>query len=270
MAVGGIVLDDAHTSAAALRDIFSIIVRRSDHEELYRDLVSRFRSTFERVHAIGRLDDMLAGRDEGVMEVPHWAWLDAATTVRTRIQSDGDGPFRFSLPLVRDHFEVSHALISRDAFTITPLLPPVDLVPSFANCERRVFMSATLSDDGLLVRTFGASVDSISEPITTRSVAGLGERMILAPTLSGLSRDSAVAAARGLADAVRDRGNGTVVLVPSKRHAEAWEDIGEICVGTRLKLPWTVFSEGPCERRRCRYWLTDTTASICPTTLVDY
>ena len=235
VAVGGIVLDDAHTSAATLRDKFSIIVRRSEHEELYRDLVSRFRSTFERVHAIGTLDDMLAGRDEGVMEVPHWAWLDAAPTVRARIQSEDDQPFRFSLPLVRDHFEVSHALISRDAFTITPLLPPVDLVPSFANCERRVFMSATLSDDGLLVRTFGASVESISEPITTRSVAGLGERMILAPTLSGLSRDSAVAAARGLAGHMKDQGKGAVILVPSRKHAEPWEDIGDVCVGDAVE-----------------------------------
>jgi len=233
--VGGIVLDDAHTSAATLRDKFSVIVRRSEHEELYLDLVSRFRSTFARVNAIGTLDDMLAGRDEGVMEVPHWAWLDAAPTVRTRIQSEGDQPFRFSLPLVRDHFEVSHALISRDAFTITPLLPPVDLVPSFANCERRVFMSATLSDDGLLVRTFGASVESISEPITTRSVAGLGERMILAPTLSGLSRESAVAAARGLARHVREQGKGAVILVPSRKHAEAWEDVGDICVGDAVE-----------------------------------
>ena len=235
VAVGGIVLDDAHTSAAVLRDQFSIIVRRSEHEELYRDLVGRFRSTFERVHTIGTLDDMLSGRDEGVMEVPHWAWLDAAPTVRTRIQSEDDEPFCFSLPLVRDHFEVSHALISRDAFTITPLLPPVDLVPSFANCERRVFMSATLADDGLLVRTFGANAESISKPITTRSVAGLGERMILAPTLSDLSRDSAVAAARGLADQVREQGKGAVVLVPSGNHAKAWKDIGEVCVGDAVE-----------------------------------
>lgn len=235
VAVGGIVLDDAHTSAAVLRDQFSIIVRRSEHEELYRDLVGQFRSTFEMVHAIGTLDTMLAGRDEGVMEVPHWAWLDAAPTVRTRIQSEDDDRFRFNLPLVRDHFEFSHALISNDAFTITPLLPPVDLVPSFADCDRRVFMSATLADDGLLVRTFGASAESMSKPITTRSVAGLGERMILAPTLSDLSRDSAVAAARRLADQVRQQGKGAVVLVPSRNHAKDWQDVGKVCVGNAVE-----------------------------------
>ncbi len=165
------------------------------------------------------------------MEVPHWAWLDVATAVRERIQSLDDDPFRFSLPLVRDHFPVSHALVSKDAFTITPMLPPVHAVPSFKNCARRVFMSATLSDDGLLVRTFGASVESISRPITTRSVAGLGERMILAPTLSGLSRDSARAAARRLADTVRRRGKGVVVLVPSRSRAESWVDVGKVFIG---------------------------------------
>ncbi|WP_428274404.1 DEAD/DEAH box helicase [Candidatus Palauibacter sp.] len=231
VAVGGIVLDDAHTSAAALRDMFSVIVHRSKHEELYRELVGRFRSTFERVHAVGRLDDMLNGRNEGVMEVPHWSWLDAAAAVRMRIQSEDDDAFRFSFPLVRDHFEVSHALISSDAFTVTPLLPPVHVVPSFADCPRRVFMSATLSDDGLLVRTFGARVKSVSKPITTRSVAGLGERMILAPTLSGLSRNSAVKAARRLADTVRARAKGAVVVVPSKAHADSWADVGDVCVG---------------------------------------
>ena len=229
--LGGIVLDDAHTSAAILREIFSIVVRRSEHDALYRDLVGRFRLAFEKVHAGGRFDDMLAGRNEGVMDVPHRSWLDAEAAVRERIQSvDGD-PFRFSFPLVRDHFRESHALVSTDAFTITPMMPTVHVVPSFADCSRRVFMSATLSDDGLLVRTFGASAESISRPITTRSVAGLGERMILAPTLSGLSPNSALAAARSLADTVRERGKGAVVLVPSERHAESWADVGEICIG---------------------------------------
>ena len=229
--VGGIVLDDAHTSAGTLRDIFSIVVKRSEHLELYRDLVGRFRWAFEKVHAVGRFDDIVAGREEGVMEVPHWSWLDEAAAVRERIQSVDGEPFLFRLPLVRDHFPVSHALVSRDAFTVTPMLPPVHVVPSFAKCDRRVFMSATLSDDGLLVRTFRASVESISKPITTRSVAGLGERMILAPTLSGLSQGTAVKAARRLAETVRVSGNGAVVLVPSERDAESWADVGEVCIG---------------------------------------
>ena len=229
--VGGIVLDDAHTSAGTLRDIFSIVVKRSEHSELYRDLVGRFRWAFDKVDAVGRFDDILAGREEGVMEVPHWSWLDEAAAVREKIQSVDGEPFRFRLPLVRDHFPVSHALVARDAFTVTPMLPPVHIVPSFAKCTRRVFMSATLSDDGLLVRTFRASVESISKPITTRSVAGLGERMILAPTLSGLSQSTAVSAARRLAEAVRASGHGAVVLVPSERDAESWADVGEICIG---------------------------------------
>ena len=247
--IGGIVLDDAHTSAAILREIFSIVVRRSKHEELYHDLAGRFRLAFEKVHAAGRFDDMLAGREEGVMEVPHRSWLDAEAAVRERIQSlDGDS-FRFSFPLVRDYFRESHALVSTDAFTITPMLPTVHIVPSFAKCSRRVFMSATLSDDGVLVRTFGASAESISRPITTRSVAGMGERMILAPTLSGLSPNAALAAARSLADAVRERGKGAVVVVPSERHAESWADVGEVCTGDAVSTAVDRLQEGDVRAR---------------------
>ena len=92
-------------------------------------------------------------------------------------------------------------------------------------------MSATLADDGVLVRTFGADPDSISQPIITRSVAGLGERMILAPTLSGMSPVEAVEAARVLCSNVREDGKGAAVIVPSERHAEQWSDVGNVCVG---------------------------------------
>ncbi|MDE2654111.1 MAG: DEAD/DEAH box helicase family protein [Gemmatimonadota bacterium] len=229
--LGGIVLDDAHTSAATLRDIFSITVLRSEHEQLYFNLVGLFRSAFHKIHAAGRFDDMLAGREEGVMEVPHWSWLDHATAVREAIQSEAPDAFAFSFPLVRDHFPTSHALVSKTAFTVTPILPPVHVVPSFVTCQRRVFMSATLSDDGVLIRTFDASRDSISRPITTHSVAGLGERMILAPTLCGLSRNGAHIVARHLLNTVRNDDKGAVVIVPSESDAQAWNDVGEIYVG---------------------------------------
>lgn len=229
--LGGIVLDDAHSSASIVRDIFSLSIVRSEHEELYRDLAGRFRQAFEQIHALGRIDDMLAGSDEGVQEVPYWAWVDAAPAVREQIQALPGDPFPFVLPLIRDLFGFCHALVSRDSFTITPLLPPVHVLPSYSECPRRVFMSATLADDGLLIRTFGGDPATISRPITTRSVAGLGERMILAPTLSRLGAETAFRAAVELSEEVRASGKGAVVLVPSEAQAAPWGDVGQICIG---------------------------------------
>ena len=232
--LGGILADDAHASASILRDIFAIRVEKASMPDLFGDLVLRFRPAFERVHLGGTLGELLAGRDEGVLEVPYWAWLEGEREVRDVIQQEAADEFRFSLPLIRDHFPFCHAFVSSDAFTVTPLQPLVHILPSFLDCPRRVFMSATLADDGVLVRTFGADASSVARPITTKSVAGLGERMILAPSLSGLSQEQARDAATDLARDIADTGRGVVLLVPSVRRGKEWEDVGEVCVGDRV------------------------------------
>lgn len=234
--LGGVVLDDAHTSAATIRDIFSVTVSKSEHEELYRDLAGRFRWAFEKVHSAGRLDDMLGGRQAGVLEVPYWAWLDAAADVRSQLQAiDGD-PFKFQLPLIRDHFEFCHALVSAESFVVTPILPPMDVVQSFGGCERRVFMSATLADDGALIRTFGARASGVASPISTRSVAGMGERMVLAPTLLGLHQDEGFSLAVDLCREAVSRGHGAVVLAPSEGQASTWSEVGDVCLGDEVSV----------------------------------
>ena len=47
-------------------------------------------------------------------------------------------------------------------------------------------MSATIADDSEIVRAFGASADAVGKPITSTSLAGVGERMILIPELMKL------------------------------------------------------------------------------------
>jgi hypothetical protein len=90
----------------------------------------------------------------------------------------------FVWPFLRDNLAVSHCLFSRTAVTITPIFPAVDLLPTFSDCPRRVYMSATIADDSEIVRTFDASVAAVSKPVSSASLAGVGERMILVPGLS--------------------------------------------------------------------------------------
>jgi len=243
--IGSIVVDDAHASAGIIRDIYSVNVWRSRHPDEFRDLANRFRPAFEQVHQVGRFDDMLAHRDEGVMEVPYWAWLDGCEDARASIQALGDEQLEWSLPLLRDHFPFCHALISHEAFSVTPILPLVHLFPSFAECENRVFMSATLADDGLLVRTFAARPESVATPITTRSVAGLGERMILAPALSNLSEDDSRAVAEALCDTASERGVGATILVASEFDAQRWDGKGEVFLGDDVHAAVERLGEDP-------------------------
>lgn len=55
------------------------------------------------------------------------------------------------------------------------------MVPTFADCPRRIFMSATINDDSAIVRTFDADKKSVEKPITSESSVGVSERMILVP-----------------------------------------------------------------------------------------
>jgi hypothetical protein len=57
------------------------------------------------------------------------------------------------------------------------------MLPTFEDCTRRLYMSATIADDSEIVRAFDASTAAIGKPITSTPLAGVGERMILIPEL---------------------------------------------------------------------------------------
>jgi replicative superfamily II helicase len=120
-----------------------------------------------------------------------------------------------------------HCLVSRTAVTITPLFPAVDLLPTFADCPRRIYMSATIADDSEIVRTFDASVAAVGKPISSTSLAGVGERMILVPGLMKLSGVPIGTLVTHIALDIAKRKAGVAVLVPSGEAAQNWEDIAQ-------------------------------------------
>jgi Type III restriction enzyme, res subunit len=181
--LGGIICDDAHVAFSAVRDAFTIDIKRNVHAELYQELCTRFRGAFEAIGRIGSFDDVLERDDQAVLEVPYAAWLNNSGSIREQLARSFSHDFRYQLPLLRDNFDHCHALISARSFSITPLLPLVQMLPSFHDCKRRVYMSATIADDSSIIRTFGASAKEVQRPIIPISLAGVGERMILAPSL---------------------------------------------------------------------------------------
>ena len=230
-----ILLDDAHIASSVIRDQFTIIVDARKHREAYSWMTTVFRREFEEQGRLGTFDDIVSGRDLGVLEVPYWAWIANVNQVRQHLADlENQGEFVFEWPLLRDNFDKCHALISSREFVITPLYPLLHLFPSFSECERRVYMSATLSDDSSLVRTFDASAESVKHPITTTSLAGVGERMILVPSLTAIETQTAEAVAREVIKTVKT--SGVVILVPSEASAKTWSDVAEMAVGEDVAL----------------------------------
>ena len=230
--VSAVICDDAHTAFADLRDAFSIEVTRGKSPELYLELTGLFRPGFVDLERIGSYDHTVGGHDAGVFEVPYWTWRQHAPWVREKLARQAKGSeYEYAIPLLLDAFENCHVLVSTRAVTVTSLLPLVDRLPTFVEAPHRLYMSATIADDSALIRTFDADPKAVSTPIAPESLAGVGERMILAPALTPVgSADEMDLAKRVCVKAAKD-GKGVVILTPSERRANRWEDIGTVVMG---------------------------------------
>ena len=233
VALAAIIVDDAHTSFADMRDIFSLSVAYDSQKELYDELTTLFRDDFAAQGRQGTYDDVIAGEEDVVFEVPYLSWLNRSTEVRQRLSRENASKYRYVWPLIRDHFEQCHAFIDKREFVITPLYPIMEMFPSFANCPRRIFMSATVADDSEIIRTFGADPKSVSTPIAPTSLAGVGERMIVIPDLTRLLTLEVSGLAKRLARSVSESA-GVVILAPSRATADEWADVATVSQGDEV------------------------------------
>jgi replicative superfamily II helicase len=144
---GAIILDDAHVALASVREAFTLTVAAKDHKDIYTELADRFRPAFKEVGRGGFFAEVIRGKEFGVMEVPSWAWHRRLGEIQEYLSGVVDDIDPFVWPLLRDNLGVCHCLFSKSIISITPILPPVDLLPTFEECGRRIYMSATIADD---------------------------------------------------------------------------------------------------------------------------
>lgn len=227
----GIILDDAHTAFSDIRNHFTLSIKNDANNDLYLELCNLFRGDFDKIGRLPTFDDILLKKDPYILEVPYWSWKSRANEIRSRLSKDiaDDQRYKYIWPLIRDEFDYCHALINHRSFSITPLYPMIDKFPSFSECRRRVYMSATLADDSSIIRTFDAELKSVSEPIISKSLTGVGERMILAPNLmKNISGSDIPEIVKNLCKDISERNLGVIILVPSSKASEKWKDIAKI------------------------------------------
>ena len=227
--VGAVILDDAHVAFSVVRDSFTLPVEAGKERERYESLSGLFRKSFRDTDRLGTFDDTVRGAEYGVVEVPYWAWHQQLDAVREQLKADAE-KYALVWPLLRDNLHLCHALISGTAFTITPVLPFVDMFPTFSEAPRRIYMSATIADDSEIIRTFDANAEAVEGSLSSRSLAGISERMVLIPDLMPFKFNVRDALDKLLVWVKKMR-VGSVILVPSKKAAELWSGVGEIAEG---------------------------------------
>jgi replicative superfamily II helicase len=223
--LGAIILDDAHVALGSVRSAFTLEISAERHREVYDDLAGRFRPAFHNVGRRGLFADIVSGKENRVVEVPVGAWLDQVDAIQSYLSEEVEAIDEYVWPLLRDILPYCHCLFSRRSVTITPYFPPVDLIPTFNDCPHRIYMSATIADDSEIIRTFNANHSAVGKPLTSTSLAGVGERMILVPELMKLGGEPIRPMMQEIARKVAEAKKGVLVLCPSDVTASAWEEV---------------------------------------------
>ena len=162
--VGTLLIDDAQACLAIVSEQFSVSVPSSSStytavtKLLLPALYHQSRANAE------QLKD---GDPTVIMLVPHWTWASAQAQVVPLLAAARDEDWmKFHWPLVREVIDLCRVAVTSLSIVIAPPCLPVEVIPSFRHAKRRLYLTATLSDDSILVTDFAANASSITAPIT--------------------------------------------------------------------------------------------------------
>lgn len=220
--LGTVLIDDAHACLSSMEERFEIRLPAS--HPAYGQLFAQF---FESLKEQGpaSLRQLEDNESSSVMAVPYWDWYDQQDTVLEILHPRrGDDELQWGWPLISGVLPICRCVFTPNEAQIKPPYPPVSQIPSFVEAKRRLYLTATLADDSVLVTHFGADPSCVAKSITPSAADDIGDRMILIP--QEVRPDWTDEDVKDhVADLSRDY--NVVVIVPSGRRAEFWEDVSD-------------------------------------------
>lgn len=215
-----VVLDDAHAGIDEVRKAFTF---RLTAEPVTKALLKILDGAGRAYHR-AMWEEILCGRKEPTLEIPYWSWVPMLDEVRSCLSENSEHKqLLFVWPFLRDHLRWCRCVIASEGIEIVPMVMPTQLVRAYANAKHRLFMSGTLADEAVLVRELACAASAAMSPVVAGSDAGLGERMVLTPTLMdrGLDRTWVMGVCADAAKSIR-----VVALCASEVRAKEWERVG--------------------------------------------
>jgi len=223
ISVGAVVIDDAHACLVSVEDQFRLKI--SSSHPIYKDLFSIFRSALEQQSVAGVLE-VESADPQRIMPVPYWAWKDNQKKIIKILHDNrtNDDEMKYKWPLLKEVIILCQCVFGGGNLEIAPRYIPIDVIPAFVRAKRRIYMTATLADDGVLVTHFQAKVEAVSKPIRPKDAGSMGDRMILTP--QEINPDITAEDIKALVSDIAKTRN-VAVIVPSLRRAEFWKDVAD-------------------------------------------
>lgn len=224
--IGSIIVDDAHACLDIAENQFSIEI--PSQTTLYTQILDLFRDSLKQ-QSETKLVEIEAGEPNAQQIVPFWSWNDNKTEIIKFLHKEKDNRENYSSlffgwNLLKNNIELCNCVIGSNAIEISPKFLPIHNIPSFQRAGRRIFMSATISDDSILTSHFDIDPTSITEAITPNSSNDIGERMIITPQElnPSIKNDELKRFYKELSTT-----ENVVVIVPSKHRSLFWQDVAD-------------------------------------------
>lgn len=228
--IGTIIIDDAHACLNIAESQFTLEIKRET--ETYKELLELFRDSIKSQSEVNLLD--LDNGERYVNQlIPFWDWKEKITDVTKILNSkkDNEEPayssLLFNWPLLKDNLVLCNCVFGGDAIEISSDHIPIHKIPSFDSANRRIFMSATIDDDSILVSHFNVDHTKIKNSITPNSSNDIGERMILIPQELNIeiTDNELKSYYKNLSHSYN-----VVILVPSDFRSRYWSDVADLIV----------------------------------------
>jgi hypothetical protein len=225
--IGTLVIDDAHACVSTITEQFRICLRNT--HKVYQKIFSVLSEDLKGYNE-ARFLDIEASDPRAHMEVPFWSWnVHQSQVLRVLHEHRDDEELQFTFPLLKEILSQCRCVIGGQRLELEPYFPATDLIQSFRRAKRRIYMTATLADDSVIVTHFGANPSTLGQPIVPLSSQSMGERMILMP--QELNADLTTVDVRGLLAELAKKVN-VVVIVPSEPASKDWvQDADQILIG---------------------------------------
>ena len=226
ISIGTVVLDDAHKCIDIIRESFSINIKKNDYNgnKIYNELWKLFES--ELTNQAPAIALAIKESDRSVLAVPYWTWFEKQSQILDILNKyKTTDELKFVWELIKDELENSICIFSGEELQISPRLIPLNKIPSFTKSKRKIFLSATLMEDDVLVRDFDVSINSVDNPLTSE-MRYSGERLIITPTSISTSLDRKNIISWLNTYAKKNGKFGIWSLVPSYKKSEIWKNNG--------------------------------------------
>lgn len=220
--IGTVVVDDAHACQSIIADQFRIRIKRDD--EIYAEILAKLSEDLKGYNN-ALFMEISEDNPSAYMEVPFWSWAAHQSDVlEVLFRHRQDKVLTFKYPVLKNVLPHCRCVIGWEKLEIEPHFPTSDIIPSFRRARRRIYLTATLFDDSVVVTHFGAKMNFVRQPIVPSSSQSMGERMILMP--QELNPDLTRAEIQGLLSRLAQMVN-VVVITPSGVVAESWTDVAD-------------------------------------------